>query len=409
MRNPQTVSLRAIFAIIYATSISALYFGLGVIAHHAQGLTPEVFIFAGLFFQLTAMTYAEGAARHPERGGSASFARHAFNELISFIAGWSIVLDYTILVAVTALAAPAYLAIFWPALAHGTAHVVAALVVIGLVTVDNLFGVSARSLRRRMLVAFADLAVQIAIVILGLILVFHPSHLIHAVHFGSSPSVSGLAFALPVGVIAFAGLESASGLAAEVMATPRQIKRLVAYSSAAIVIVYVGIAVIGIAALPVRGGLTMLGSEHIDAPLLGIAEAFHPKWLADVLKYAVGVTGALGLAAAGAASMLGVSRVGYSMATNRQIPSGLGRLSPKRNTPWLVIALAALGAAAMVIPANLDALIGVYAYGALLAFTIAHVSVRVMRVREPDLGDAGGAYRVPWSVRCWRPPAGSRS
>jgi APA family basic amino acid/polyamine antiporter len=398
MRDPQTVSLRVIFAIIYATSISAVYFGLGVVAHHAQGLTPEVFIFAGFFFQLTAMTYAEGAARHPERGGSASFARHAFNELVSFIAGWSIVLDYTILVAVTALAAPAYLAIFWPALSHGTPHVIAALVVVALVTIDNLFGVSARSLRRRMLVAFADLAVQVAVVILGLILVFHATHLTHTVHFGSSPSVSDLAFALPVGVIAFAGLESASGLAAEVMATPQQVKRLVAYSSAAIVIVYVGIAAVGIAALPVHGGFTALGSEHINAPLLGIAEAFHPKALADVLKYAVGVTGALGLAAAGAAAMLGVSRVGYSMATHRQIPSGLGRLSAKRNTPWLVIVLAALAAAAMVIPANLEALIGIYAFGALLAFTIAHLSVIVMRFREPDRGDEDGSYRVPWSV-----------
>lgn len=396
MRDPQTASLRAVFAIIYATSISAVYFGLGVVAHHAQGLTPEVFIFAGLFFQLTAMTYAEGASLHPERGGSASFARHAFNELVSFIAGWSIVLDYTILVAVTALAAPSYLAIFWPALAHGTPRVIAALVVVALATLDNLFGISAITLRRRMLVAFADIAVQVAIVILGLILVFHPSHLTEAVHFGTSPSVSDLAFALPVSVIAFSGLESASGLAAELMATPQQIKRLVASTSATIILVYVGIAVVGIGALPVHDGVTALGSaDHINAPLLGIAEAFHPKALADVLKYAVGVTGALGLVAAAAAAMLGVSRVGYSMATNRQIPSGLGRLSPRRSTPWLVIGLAALVAGALVIPANLEVLVGIYAFGALLAFTIAHLSVVVMRFREPQ---ARTAYRVPWSV-----------
>src|SRR6202044_3277966 len=111
-------------AVVYATSVSSVYFALGVVAHHADGLTPEVFIAAGIFFQLTAMSYAEGASLHPERGGSAVFARYAFNELVSFIAGWAIVLDYTILIAVTALTVPAYLAVFWPALGPGTAPVV---------------------------------------------------------------------------------------------------------------------------------------------------------------------------------------------------------------------------------------------------------------------------------------------
>src|ERR1700761_409314 len=100
------LSYKALFAVVYTTSVISVYFALGVVAHRANGLTPAVFLVAGLFFGLTAMTYAEGASLHPERGGSAVFARYAFNELVSFIAGWAIFLDYTILLAGAAVTAP---------------------------------------------------------------------------------------------------------------------------------------------------------------------------------------------------------------------------------------------------------------------------------------------------------------
>jgi APA family basic amino acid/polyamine antiporter len=403
----RSISIGSLFGVVYATSVSSVYFALGVIAHHANGLTPEIFVAAGVFFQLAAMTYAEGASLHPERGGSASFARYAFNELVSFVAGWAIVLDYTILIAVTALTVPAYLAVFWPGLGHGTARIVAAIVVVVIVSVDNVCGVSALRLRRRALITILDLAVQAAIIVLGLALIFHPGRLSAAVHLGTAPSVSDLGFALPVGVIAFAGLESAASLAGEVHATPKQLKRLVGWGSAAIVLVYVGIAVVGVGSLPVTHGLTALGQRHIDAPVVGIAEAFHPKGLADVLKVCAAVSGALGLLVAADAAMLGVSRVGYSLATNRQIPSAVGRLSQRWSTPVVVIAFAAVAAAALVVPTNLEFLIGIYAFGALISFTIAHLSVIAMRFREPA---RPRAYVVPWSVTIGRArvPAGSR-
>jgi APA family basic amino acid/polyamine antiporter len=389
------IGIRALFAVVYATSVSSVYFALGVVAHHADGLTPEVLIAAGIFFQLTAMTYAEGSSLHPERGGSAVFARYAFNELVSFIAGWAIVLDYAILVAVASLTVPAYLAVFWGSLGHGAPKVIAAIAVIGWVSFDNLRGVSARRLRRRVLATGLDLVVQALVVIIGVVLVFHPSHLTQAVHLGSAPSASDLGFALPIAVVAFTGLESASSLASEVSASPAQIKRLVGLGSGAIVLVYVGIAIVGVAALPVHHGVTDLGRHHLSAPLLGIVESFRPIGFADVLKYVIGVAGALGLVSAAGAAMLGVSRVGYSLATNRQIPSAVGRLSSRWGTPWLVIALAALGAAALVLPADVELLIGIYAFGALIAFTIAHVSVVTMRFREPD---RPRGYRVGLSI-----------
>src|SRR5829696_3534993 len=119
-----------LFAIVYTSVASALYFALGVVAENALGLTPVVFFVAGLFFALAVLTYVEGASLHQERAGSTVFARYAFNELWSFIAGWAVLLDFLILIAVTAFVATHYVAAFWGELGHGTVEIVVALAII---------------------------------------------------------------------------------------------------------------------------------------------------------------------------------------------------------------------------------------------------------------------------------------
>src|SRR5205823_1711378 len=146
-------------------------------------------------------------------------------------------------------------------------------------------------------------------------------------------------------------------LAGEVSATAGEMKRLIGYGSAIIVAIYVGIAVVGIAALPVHQGRSALGQSHLHAPLLGIVASFRPTWIADVFKYAVAIGGALSLTAAAGSAMLGVSRVGYSLATNRQIPSAVGRLHGRFGTPFILIGGAAVGAAALTIPTDPELLV----------------------------------------------------
>ena len=113
MRFGRALGSPALFAIVWTSLASAIYFSLGIVAENALGLTPLVFLGAGVFFVLTAMTYVEGASMHPERAGATVFARYAFNELWSFIAGWAILLDFLILIAVTAFVATNYMAAFW--------------------------------------------------------------------------------------------------------------------------------------------------------------------------------------------------------------------------------------------------------------------------------------------------------
>ena len=159
---------------------------------------------------------------------------------------------------------------------------------------------------------------------------------------------------------------------------------------------YVGIALVAVTALPVHNGHTELATRYLNAPVIGIVSQVHPHWLADGLSYLVAGLGDRTLMAAANSAMLGLSRLAYSLSTNRQIPSSLGRLHPQRSTPYLLIIFAGILAAGLVVPENLDLLVGIYAFGALLAFTIAHLSVCRLRYSEPD---RDRPYRVPWSIR----------
>jgi APA family basic amino acid/polyamine antiporter len=163
-------------------------------------------------------------------------------------------------------------------------------------------------------------------------------------------------------------------------------------------VVYVGMALVAVTATPVLGGHSTLAESHLGAPVIGIVDRFHPRALADSLKYTVAAAAGLTLIAAARSAMLGLSRLAFSLATNRQIPSGLGRLHPQRATPFVLIGLAAVVAGALVITDDLDFLFGIFAFGAMLAFTIAHLSICVLRYREPD---RPRPYRMPGGIR-WR-------
>jgi basic amino acid/polyamine antiporter, APA family len=385
-----------LFVIIYVAVASAIYFSLGVVAGHALGLTPVVFLAAGLFFALAAMTYVEGASLHQERAGSTVFARYAFNELWSFVAGWAILLDYVILIAVTAFSATNYLEAFYGPLGHGTPELVVALGIIAWVAIGNIRGFSWRRPQRVMMLVLADLGIQVLIIVLGLAAFFNLDTITDPIHLGAMPKWSDAIFALGVATVTFTGLESASGLAGEVRVGRRGLRRLVGSATIAVVVVYVGIGIVAVTALPVMNGQTELSHRFLEAPMLGIAESFHTRWLADTLKYVVAAAATLTLIAAANSAMLGLSRLAYSLALNRQIPSALGRLHPTRSTPYVLITLGSVMAGALVLPEDLDFLVGIYAFGALLGLTIAHLSICVLRYREPE---RDRPYKMPLSVR----------
>ncbi|MGH2920056.1 MAG: amino acid permease [Solirubrobacteraceae bacterium] len=386
----------ALFVIVWTSLASAIYFSLGVVAENALGLTPLVFLGAAVFFVLTTMTYVEGASLHQERAGATVFARYAFNELWSFVAGWAVLLDFLILIAVTAFVAVNYLAAFWAPLGEGAPEVLIALGVVAYVAVRNVRGFGGQWRERALILVVADVALQLAIIVAGVVLVVDLGAHVDSIDLGSAPRWRDVIFALTVSTIAFTCLESASGLAGEVSVGRRGLKRLVVAATASVIVIYVGISFVAVAALPVTPGADPLTGDALDAPMIAVVETFEPGWLADVFVYTTAGLATMTLVVAANAAMLGLSRLAYSLATNRQIPSAVGRLHPKFSTPYVVIVAGALLAAALVVPRDLDFLAGIYAIGAMLTFLLAHVSICVLRYREPDLARP---YRIPLSVR----------
>jgi len=386
----------ALFAIVWTSLASAIYFSLGIVAENALGLTPLVFLGAGVFFLLTAMTYLEGVALHPERAGATVFARYAFNELWSFVAGWAVLLDFLILIAVTAFVATNYLSTFWSPLGEGAPELAIAVAIISYVAVRNIVTGRGRRSERIALLALADIALQLVIVVVGLVLVVDVDALTATIDLGNEPSWGDVTFALTVSTIAFTCLESAAGLAGEVRVSRLDLRRLVVSAAGSVFVIYVGISLVAVAALPLTSASGPLTGDAINAPVLAIVERFEPSWLAQSLRYAIAALATLTLVVACHAAMLGLSRLAYSLATNRQIPGIVGRLGSRQGTPYVLIAIAAVLAVALVVPLDLEFLVGIYAFGAMLAFLIAHVSICVLRYREPD---RERPFAVPWSLR----------
>ncbi len=389
----------ALFGIVQGFVAASIYFLLGIVAQKALGFTWIVYLASAVFFLLLVLSYVEGASLHQERGGATVIARYAFNELWSFVAGWAIMLDYILLIAITAFAASDYAAVFVPVLQDGVPELLCAFSVIGLVAYLNLRGAGRRRYETASLIVLADLVLQSAIVIFGLLLLLEPDVLLHPARVAGTPPARDLLFAFTATLATYAGVDASSGLAGEVAIGRRGLKRLISVRLFAAFVPYVGIALIAVSVLPFRTGLDTASGNFIQAPMLGIVQAFHEPALRGALRVLVGASALLILVIACNSAMLGLSRLGYSLALNRQIPSAIGRLHPQRATPVVVIVIGALLAAVLVITADLEFLTGLYAFGATLSFTIVHVAVCRLRWREPD---RDRPFKIPLNVRVGR-------
>ncbi len=381
----------ALFGIVQGFVAASIYFAVGVVAERALGLTWAVFLAGAIFFAVIVPCYVEGASLHQERGGATVIARYAFNELWSFIAGWAICLDYLILIALTAFATTDYFAVFWEPVDSGAPEFLLAAGVVAATAVINVRGGGPpRRFERAALMVLADLVLQLVVVAFGLALLFQSEVLTDPGSIASSPSVEDVLFAFPLVLVAFSGIDASSGLAGQIAVGRRGLRRLIQVRLIGAAVPYVGIALVASVALP-----TQPGREWVEAPMVGVADAFDEAWLREPLRYLLAASAVLILGAACNAAMLGLSRLGYSLALNRQIPSLVGYLHPTRSTPVVVIVIGSLLAIALLLPADLDFLVGISAFGATIAFAIVSVAVIRLRWREPE---RDRPYRMPLNL-----------
>jgi APA family basic amino acid/polyamine antiporter len=391
----------SLFAAAYSAVGFSIYFALGVVAERGLGLTPLIFLAAGLLFGLTTLSYVEGGAMFRERGGSSTFARHAFNELVAFIAGWAILIDYLIVIALAALSVPHYLEPISGSFDKPVLEIGVAAAVIASVCVLNILNVTGRGRARSLtFLALADLGLQLAVIVVGLLVVLHPDRLTEQLNLFADPNFKDIVYAAVVAMLAYAGIEAASDLAPDIEVSKRDLKRVASLGAIAVPVVYAGMAAIALMAVPVvagpHGPETALGTKFINDPVLGVVSSFHPHWVAETMRWMVAIVAVPVLFWAANTSMLGVSRHIYTLAINRQIPSWLGKLERRQATPYVAISICGLIAIGLVIPTNVKLLAGIYAFGATLAITIAHLSIIRLRVKMPD---KPRPFRIPLGMR----------
>jgi basic amino acid/polyamine antiporter, APA family len=391
----RVLGVNALFATAYGNVGSSIYYALGLVASFALGLTPVVFVITGVFFFMTAATYAEATTMYPEAGGSSSFARRAFNEFWSFFAAWGQMLNYTITVAISAFFVPHYFGsvIGVDALRHGPADIFFGIGVIVVLSLVNVIGVK-ESAGLNVTLAVIDFFTQLLLVIVGAVLVLSPSTLVANVHLGVAPTWRDFFVAIPVGMIAYTGIETISNMAEEArdedITIPGAIKRVVI----AVFAIYAALPAVALSALPVKQtasgdyqtllGLTEEQGGFAGDPILGVVKQLDLGVFQQPAQIYVGLLAATILFIATNAGIIGVSRLVYSMGLYRQVPDRLRQLHPKYGTPWVGILLFGAIACVTLIPGQADFLGNMYAFGAMLSFSIAHMAVIRLRVKDPD-------------------------
>ena len=341
------------------------------------------------------LSYAEGTTALPETGGAATFVRRAFNDLAGFVTGWVLFLDFLIVMALSALFVPHYVAGAFgaPSLRESPWDAV-----IGCSVIVVIAGV--RVVRRTRLhvgafvVALLDLVVQSVLVLLGLALLLSPTTLVDGLTLESGQDWSDLAFALPLAMLAYTGLETVANLAEEATEPGRTLPRSLFSAIGLVVVVTVLIGAIGLSAYPVTNGETALGQEWLELPLVGIAAAFDgllPAVVVDALKVAVGISGVLILVGAATTSFSGITRLTYSLAEHGSLPREFARLERRAVVSSEAIGIAAALAVGLIVLTEVVAdgdptfLASLYSFGVLIAFTAAQLAVIRLRVREPEL------------------------
>ena len=320
----------ALFSIAYGEIASSIYFALGIVAGYALGFTPLVLLVAGIIFLIVALSYAEGTAAIPETGGAATFVRRAFNDLLRLpdrLGAVPGLPDRDRALGSVPAALPR----------HGAGRGRPARLAVGCsdrrlrdrghrrhparapLAPSTPAGSQSRGL---------DLATQLLLVILGLALLYSPDLLTQGTSLGTHPAWSDIAFALPLAMLAYTGLETVANLAEETREPGRTLPRSLFSAIGLVVVLTVLIAVVGLSAFPVENGQTALADEWLRAPLAGIVEALQPSlpgWLGDALRVYVGLTGALVLLAAATTSISGFTQ---ARLLARRAPAAAAELRP---------------------------------------------------------------------------------
>ncbi len=384
-----------LFAVGYGDLGSSIYYALGITAVFALGATPIALILAGFVFACTALTYAEMSSMMKEAGGSATFTRKAFNDLISFIAGWGLLLDFIVTIAISAYSVAPYLSFFFPLLKGTPAKIIFTIVLIFSLFLLNIRG-SKHSTRLSWVLTILTLGTQFLILVIGIVwLTNFPAffeHLrINISNSSWSPTWPQFWKGTAMAMVAYTGIESMAQLGSEAKRPAQTVPRAMMYAMGTLIVMYIGMSMVALSAMTPQE----LTGKYLEDPIAGIVAAL--PFGGEILAPWVGVLGAIILFVAANAGLMGASRLAFNMGENYQLPKLFYYLHKKYKTP--VVSLLVFGVLAAIIvifsQGQLTFLADLYNFGAMLAFFSAHISLIMMRIKFPNLARP---FRIPLNL-----------
>jgi len=400
-----------LFSAGYGNVGSSIYYALGLVALIALGATPVVLLIAGIFFIFTALSYAEGTAMIPEAGGSASFARRGFNDLFASITGWALAFNYIVTIAISAYTAPAYLGYFWQPLTEPVTGTIAAMGIIFFLMCLNVIGVKQSSIFNTAF-AILDVLTQILIIALAILFIFapHPEIFSHNV-IGNWPSTHNLILGIAIATVAYTGVATISQLSEEARHPTISAPKAMILMIAVVMILFSGISVAAFSAMTPAEMASQWARDPIAGIAQGLSMAIVPEEIAaglssnpagiivitaffggilKLLPVLVAVLATTILIIATNAGLMGISRLTFSLGKFQLIPLVFSRVHHKFKTPHRAIIFFSLVALLLLIPGffapgTFIILGGLYVFGSLLTFALAHASILRLRIRHPEL------------------------
>lgn len=384
-----------VFSIGYGDMGSSIYYALGITAFYALGATPIALVLAGCVFICTALTYAEMTSVFLESGGSATYTRKAFNDFVSFIAGWGLLLDFIVTIAISSFAIAPYLSYFIPALMGANYKVGLSIFIIFALLLLNIRGIKG-STKVSLILTSITVITQVIIIIFAIITVVSFPEFFKHLEIGGpdiswSPSWEHFFHGVAMAMVAYTGIESMAQLSSEAKEPSKTIPRAIMMAMIVLIVMYLGISLVALSVLTPD----QLTTKYLDDPISGIVEQL--PYIGTFLGPWIGVLAAVILIVAANAGLIGSSRLAFNMGEYFQLPRIFYRLHSKRQTPYISLCFFAICAIAILIASRgkLAFLADLYNFGAMLAFFCAHASLIVHRIKYPNVERP---FKVKWNI-----------
>ena len=353
---------------------------------HALYAAPIAIGVAAIAYVLTGLTYAELSSTYPTAGGSATFAQEAFGDTVSFLAGWMLCLDYVVTAAIFAIPAVAYLSYFFPVLQRPEMLGVGAILLLAGLVLLNVIGIK-ESVSFTLGLSLIDIASEVALIVLGLVLVVIPGGLLFKwpslVILGKMPSWSEFVQAITLAMVSYLGIEALAQAAEETKIAGKTIPRATILTLGTVVVLYLAISTVAINIVPPK----VLSTTWVNDPIAGVASnlpgagSLIAVWIA-LLGSSISIIGAN-------AGIIGSSRTLYALSRYKLLPGKFGTIHKKFRTPYIAITVFGLGSIVLVAVASFGNLGGpegpllllgsLYNVGALFSYVNAHGSLIVTR------------------------------